>query len=131
EPHRHGPLSRSARAPALSDHWRDRPRVVARGATWASFARIEQVKRFGILNHDLTQAAGPRRAISERLLSEQRGSLARRGEEVALDRQESSHVADVAVELGDENRVLVVELGGQAPQAGGGAPGARAPGLQR
>ena len=65
------------------------------------------------------------------MLGQQRRTLAPRGEEEALDGDESGDVADVAVELRDEDRVLVVELDGQPPHAGGVAPGERAQVAQR
>ncbi len=64
-----------------------------------------------------------RRAVSECLLGQERGSLSGRGKEIALDSHESSNVTDVVVELRDDNRVLFVELGGEAVQAGGVALG--------
>ena len=68
---------------------------------------------------------------SERLCGQQRRALARRGEQEALNDHQSGEVADLAVELRNEDRVLVVELGGEAAQAGGVAAGERAQVPQR
>ena len=68
---------------------------------------------------------------SERLLGQQRRSLTPRGEEEALDRDQSSDIAHVALELRDDDRVIVVEFGRQAPYAGGVAPRERTQVSQR
>jgi hypothetical protein len=51
---------------------------------------------------------------SERALSQERRSPARRRKEEALNGDESSNVTDVAVQLRDDDRMRVVKLSGEA-----------------
>jgi hypothetical protein len=64
--------------------------------------------------------------FSERLCAQECRALSRLGEQEALNDHESGGVADLAVELRNEDRVLVIDLGSEPPQAFGVAVGERA-----
>jgi len=57
-----------------------------------------------------TPLGAPRRPCSERLIGQQSQTLAPRSEKEALDRDESSDIADVVIKLRDQERTRVVEL---------------------